>query len=101
MLRQIHAEADSFCQEHFESAGLLQIDSKMGGGGGVVPKKPFSFQIPSLTDEEEKTAVEEHFQLLHKEHMLGLAMDWTKPQSSTMVNLAFLNLHIFCKPSNI
>merc|ERR1712212_271227 len=61
LLRQIHAEANSFCQEHFESAGLLQIDN-----------------------EEEKTAVEEHFQLLHKEHMLGLAMDWTKPQSSTM-----------------
>ena len=42
----------------------------------------------SLTDEEEKIAVEEHFQLLYKERMLGLAME---PQSSTLVNrkLAF------------
>merc|ERR1712192_27575 len=59
LLTGIHAEAHSFCQEHFESAGLLQIDN-----------------------EEEKIAVEEHFQLLYKERMLGLAME---PQSFTMV----------------
>ena len=47
----------------------------------------------SLTDEEEKIAVEEHFQLLYKERMLGLAME---PQSSTLVNrkLAFFYLYI-------
>ena len=48
------------------------------GGGGVL--------YGHITDEEEKTAVEEHFQLLYKEHMLGLAMDWTGPQSSAMVD---------------
>jgi len=49
-----HDYADSFCQKQFESAGLLQIN-----------------------DEDEKRAVEEHFQSLHKERKLGLAMDWT------------------------
>ena len=53
------------------------------------PKKLFLYG--HITDEEEKTAVEEHFQLLYKERMLGLAMDWTGPQSSAMVDkkLAF------------
>merc|ERR1719234_2293900 len=59
LLTGVHAEAHSFCQEHFESAGLLQIDN-----------------------EEEKSVVEEHFQLLYKERMLGLAME---PQSFTKV----------------
>jgi len=52
--KRIHYAADSFCQDNLESAGLLQIN-----------------------DDDEKMAVEEHFQLLHKEQKLGLAMDWT------------------------
>jgi len=48
-----HNEANNFCQDHFESAGLLQINN-----------------------EEEKRVVEEHFQFLYKQQKLALAVDW-------------------------
>jgi len=49
----MHNEAENFCQDHFESAGLLQINN-----------------------EEEKRVVEEHFQFLYKQQKLALAVDW-------------------------
>ena len=45
----------------------------------------------SATDDNEKKAVEKHFQLLNKEQKLGLAMDWTyaSPQAQSFLDLVF------------